>query len=72
MELGIVFLMVAFGLIFLTLLVGRNSGKRKRYEAQEEFSPPSALKRILYMKPACAEAVSVYKTHSDLENLEKK
>lgn len=72
MEPGLVILIVAFGVIILTLLAGNNTGNRRRHDRQEEFSPPSALKRIVYAPPACAEAVGVYKTHSDMESLKKK
>ena len=71
MELGMVLLLGAFGLILLTLLLGGNTANRRRHDTQEEFSPPSALKRIVYSSPACAEAVGVYKTHRDMESLKK-
>ncbi|MCK5150481.1 MAG: hypothetical protein KAQ65_01520 [Candidatus Thorarchaeota archaeon] len=67
-----VLLLGAFGVILLTLLFGGNTGDRRRHDSQEEFSPPSALKRIVYGPPACAEATGVFKTHSDMENLKKK
>ncbi len=67
-----VLLLGAFGVILLIILVGGNTGNRPRHDTQEEFSPPSTLKRIAYAPPACAEAVIVYKTHSDMESLKMK
>jgi hypothetical protein len=65
MEPGLIVLLISSVLIVFVLLIDRSTGKRSRHGSQEEFSPPSALKRIVYSRPACAEAVGVYKTHSD-------
>lgn len=64
-------LFVAFGMIILVLLIGGRTNNRKRDDVENSFSPPSALKMVVYARPACAEAVGVYKTHSDRQILRK-
>lgn len=69
MNLGILLAMIAFSIAILVLLSGRTANRRRSHD-QEAFSPPSALKRIVYMRPACAEAVGVYKNHSDRQKMQ--
>jgi len=71
MELGLVIIVTISALIILVLLLGGNSSERKHHESQDEFTPNSALRRVVYnVRPGCAEAAGVYKRHSDRKSLE--
>ncbi len=71
MEPGLAILLITFTMIVLVLILGSSSGNRRTHSTQEEFAPPSALKRIIYSRPACAEAVGVYKFHNERVKLRK-
>lgn len=66
------FLVLALLTISLAIIFDRRSTHRGHVDVRNQPNVQSAIARILDMGPQCAQAVGVYKTHQDRENLKRK
>ncbi|MFW9981283.1 MAG: hypothetical protein ACFFE3_09920 [Candidatus Thorarchaeota archaeon] len=71
MDILVSFLGLALLTILLAIIFDKKSTHRGHADILNKPTVKSPIARILDMGPQCAQAVGVYKTHQDRENLRK-